>query len=340
MVNIKDVIQDVAEILSWDDGEDVTPEIQRKIVRGIKRVFDRFSIDERKIPTICQVEHTIKRCETRLCVGKGKEFNLWGAPGTIYYAAWRHGKPEIGCCDERGHSFAGICDEPIKVVCNDANFHHNYPCKDVDVGRPGTLYYQRGEIIFSSRPQVGDTLILRAKLPFDVNIGDCLDDCKKPDQWEFDICPSHVFDYATRESILAEAKDKFNGCDDWRLHTMAKTCADECSDPVKVVVTPRRVGDCCDNEINSDGELPDGYGYALTHIVAYELRIQAKVSDPQRIAELRENRIEAVKLLQRSNSDPFPRERDYTTPWSARQDYCDDDCDYNDGAVNQIGGRC
>lgn len=338
-MNIQDVIKNVADILSWDDGGDVTPEIQLKLLRGLDRVFDRFSIDSRKIPTICQVEHTIKSCDTRLSIGKNKQFSLWSSPQTIYYAAWSHKRDSLSCCNDKRHGYGGYCDEPINVICNDGDFHRGYTCKDIDVGRPTTIYYQRGEIVFSTRPHVGDTLILRAKMPFNVQISQCDNACKKPVDWEFDICPSHVFDYATRESILKEAREKFDGCDDWCLKTKAKTCGDECSPPVDVVVTARRSGVDCESEVSNDGDLPDGYGYALTHILAYELRIDAKVSDPQRIDQLKENRNEAIKLLHRSNNDPFPIEQDHTTPWSARH-RCDDDCNTNYGAVTRIGGGC
>jgi len=335
-MTLSEIIEDVACRLYWDDGEEITPEVTKKILRGISRLFDRFSIDGRKLPSICEVEHTITKSDTRLTVGKGKDFNLWGLPQGIYYAAWRHDDKNLRECNGRdGANFGKLCDEALKVRYNDGDFHYNFQCKDEFYGRPTELYYQRGEIIFSSKPCVGDKLVIRAKMPFDVRIGDCVTP-KSENKYEFKICPSHLFDEETRCSILEEARDKFDGCHDWKLHTRAKPCGNDCADPVNVVVTAELQDKKSGEIVTVNSELPDGYSSIIYDILVYDL---APVAGVEVTPDMKLNRDAAIKLIHRSNDDPVPLERDYTTPWSRRGHYDDDYYDEH-GSINTIRGVC
>ena len=330
-MTLNDIIGDVARRLYWDDGSgEIPPETTNEIVRGISRLFDRFSIDGRKLPTICELEHQIKTHDTNLSVGRGKDFDIWGLPQAIYYAAWRHTE-----CSEHTVSrgiFNPLCDEYITVRYNDGDFHHNFQCKDEFYGRPSELYYQRGEIIFSSQPCIGDKLIIRAKMPFDVQLGNCMPRPveKKP---EFHICPSHIFSNEVRQQILEEARDKYVEDKDWCMTTWALPCDNACAEPVKVTVTAKLPKE--HDKVTFDGELPDGYAATIYDILVYDL---APVAGVDITPDIKLNRDAAVKLLHRSNDDPNPIDRDYTTTWAMRGRYYEDYYDESGAAHSGRGG--
>ena len=331
-MNLQEVIVDVSRRLYWDDGEEITPEVTDDILRGIRRILDRFSIDGRKLTSICEVEHTITESKSRLTVGRGKDFDLWGLPDAIYHAAWRY-NDDSECFSNRGF-FNPLCDDPIKVIYNDGDFHYNHVCKEEFYGRPYELYYQRGEIVFSSLPCVGDKLILRVKMPFDVRLSGCL--IKEPEnKYQFKINPSHQFDMNTRCSIYEEARDSFDESPDWCLETLAIPCGGSECNPVKVRVTAEPVKKNSGEIISLDSDLPDGYGAALYDLLVYELAPTAGIDTNQ---DMKIKRDTAIQLLHRLNSDPIPLERDYTTPWSRRNGYYDDYYDET-GAVHSGRGR-
>lgn len=317
---LADLIEDIAFRLSWLDGDgSLAPKNRKQIIRGLSRLFDRFSIDGRKIQTTCEIRHTIRSCDNRLSIGKNKEFDVWGSPLKIHYAAWQHGKEKINCLDnDHQTKCIGLCDDPIHVRCDVGDYYYNNPDRGQGYGRPSELFYERGEIVFDCQPRIGDTLLIRATMPFDANISDCPEStiCDEP-VIEFDICPSGVFDYATRQSILREAEDSYDGCKDWSLHTLAIPCGDECAEPVDVLVTAREVYDFCPNKIRfGDLDLPEGYYDTLVKILTYELAPYARIT---RTPEINADNAQAIKLLHRYNAKVQTKEIDYTSPHTHRQ---------------------
>jgi len=332
-MNLKDIIGDVSRRLYWDDGEEITPEVTSEILRGIRRIFDRFSIDGRKLTSICEVEHVIRHSKSSLTLGRGKDFDLWGLPEAIYHAAWRY-TDESECFSGRGF-FNPLCDDPIRVHYNDGDFHYNHVCNEQFYGRPGELYYQRGEIVFSSLPCVGDKLILRVKMPFDVRLSGC--EIKHPDnKYQFKISPSHKFDMETRRSIYEEARDKFDESPDWCLETYAIPCGGSHCNPERVLVTAVPVKQNSGEIVTTDSDLPDGYASALYDILVYDLAPVAGVDVTQ---DMKIKRDTAIQLLHRLNADPIPLERDYTTPWSMRGHYHEDYYDETGAAHSGRGCR-
>lgn len=335
-MKLRDLIDDVAFRLSWNEGDgSLDPKNRAQIIKGLSRLFDRFSIDARKIQTTCEIRHTIKSCGNRLSIGKGKEFDVWGSPLKIHYAAWQHGQKSIRKLKkECASKCIGLSDDPILVRCDVGDFYNHNPDRSNSSysynSRPLELYYERGEIVFNYSPKVGDTLLIRATMPFDVDMSDCSDSLVNEPVIEFDVCPNGMFDEETRESILCEAVDKYDGCKDWVLHTKAIPCGgDECVEPVNVVVTAVEVHEFCPNRIRfGELDLPEGYYDALVKILTYELAPYARITRTQ---DMVSDNSQAIKLLHRYNEKTQTKEIDYTNPHNIRGG---DTCHYDFFTVN------
>jgi len=331
LVELDTVIQDVADILNWGDGAGcVNPDNKKKIIKGLRRLFDRFSIDSRKLPVLHRLEFCLDRCSNRYAIGPSGDLCAWAVPHTIYYAAWVH-KPECGCetnicCDDHRGSVSGdyfLGDQKIRVNNQAAEFLRDAPDRENYTALPSEMWFQQsapnGEIVFDSIPPKGSNLLIRATMPFD---GDLLEQaccpkkpCKNP-EWEFEVftCGSPV-SRETMDDIVHEARHCFDGCEDWCLKTKAMTCG-PCPVEIEATVTANRIPQIHAHSINAGClELPQGYYSAIVAILAYDMAPFAHV---KRTPAVITDRALAVNLLHRDNERQIAQdeELDLTVPWN------------------------